>query len=408
MGQACTQKGTVEGPNTELVDGKTEGGAEDAGEANPADLLGTSPESENPVVQLTPQSGALRVDDILADTATPQASSPPPQTSSASSASPEPDSTQKASEQEPEDEEPQDSVWQSLTKLVNDINGKPENRKEDAVSSTPPAEGAANPDDANAGSTDDLLASSNDLLASSDALLASTNAVSSTSLPSLSTAASPERSAAASSPGGVAGPASTTDADALGAELAAIEIPALSSNQPPSTAPKPSNQNAPSGPSSAAASSAASSLAKIEAMTKVMPPQTNKFASPIAAVPAVTEAAQQRAQLVFQDLSRDFGQDAVNKTVEEVAKNALSRDRLQVVLDQSNGVRLTCDQLKSLVDMVTLDAHKKQIIFGRYAQLSDKEKFHEVIVENYTRSTSLRKAIVEELNAALCKDATSV
>jgi len=53
----------------------------------------------------------------------------------------------------------------------------------------------------------------------------------------------------------------------------------------------------------------------------------------------------------------------VNKTVEEVAKNALSRDRLQVVLDQSNGVRLTCDQLKSLVDMVTLDAHKKHM-FG--------------------------------------------
>jgi len=60
-----------------------------------------------------------------------------------------------------------------------------------------------------------------------------------------------------------------------------------------------------------------------------------------------------------------------------------------------------------MMDLCSLDGHKRQIIFHRYSNLIDTDKFVEDVVENFSRSYVLRNSVMTELNDALTnKDVT--
>lgn len=150
-------------------------------------------------------------------------------------------------------------------------------------------------------------------------------------------------------------------------------------------------------------------LDKMEAMIKLVPPAASFVPSQydvsnlmkITSTPDISDAASRRAKSVFQRLDKDLSQEMLNKISEECFKHALSRDRVAVALEQSQAYRLTCAQLRAMVEMVSLDAHKKQVIYARYAQVVDKDHFREEVLNNFTRSNALRGIIMKELSNTL-------
>lgn len=119
--------------------------------------------------------------------------------------------------------------------------------------------------------------------------------------------------------------------------------------------------------------------------------------------PSLTPAADQQAQHLFDQLnpSNDLSEESMRLMAEEAAKLALSRERHEVVLKYSADARLTCAQLRQMLELCSLDAHKKEVIFSRYAQLKDKDNFREEVVNQFTRSTALRAVLMAELNKNL-------
>jgi len=115
----------------------------------------------------------------------------------------------------------------------------------------------------------------------------------------------------------------------------------------------------------------------------------------------LTDEAEQCADLVFKTLDKELSAKALLRMSQDTAKVSLSRDRVAILLEESKGVRLTCSQLKAMIELVSLDTHKKSVIYERYAQLSDKDAFLEQIVHNFTRSNSLRGVVMKDLSSHL-------
>merc|ERR1719215_599917 len=111
--------------------------------------------------------------------------------------------------------------------------------------------------------------------------------------------------------------------------------------------------------------------------------------------------AEQRAEAFFQSLDTDLTPEGLVKLTQETNKVPLSRDRVSILLEHSRGVRLTCSQMKAMIELVSLDSHKKNVMYERYAQLSDKEAFLEEIVHNFTRSNALRGIVIADLSSHL-------
>lgn len=116
------------------------------------------------------------------------------------------------------------------------------------------------------------------------------------------------------------------------------------------------------------------------------------------------DSSQSYARVVFDRLERDLLPDSVAAISDDVAKIPLSKERLELLLRSTRDFRLTCDQLKTLVGMVSLDSHKKDIICERYVQVIDKEGFIEIVLDNFSRSASLKRKLLIELNAKLRKE----
>lgn len=133
----------------------------------------------------------------------------------------------------------------------------------------------------------------------------------------------------------------------------------------------------------------------------------NSFSSTISSVTTLnpkmvlSEAAEASALVVFQSLVSDLSAQDLLRITQDTCKVHLSRDRVGVLLEQSQGARMTCSQLKAMIELVSLDSHKKTVIYERYAQLVDKESFLEEIVQNFTRSNSLRGMVVADLSSHL-------
>lgn len=121
----------------------------------------------------------------------------------------------------------------------------------------------------------------------------------------------------------------------------------------------------------------------------------------LAPILELTDEAEHRANLLFQRLRKDLSPEGMLKMTQDTSKLALSRDRVAIMLERSKGYRLTCSQMKVMMESVSLDTHKKNVIYERYAQLSDKHCFVEEIVHNFTRSSSLRGVVMKDLSKHL-------
>jgi len=248
-----------------------------------------------------------------------------------------------------DDPEHQDSVWDALTKLVSDIDVK-----------------------------------------DGDGIIPKTQS----NVPSA--VSSPMRGTAAADSG-----AST---DQPGAELERLRAQAQGNNVAALSIESVLENNA------VASSHKSDALSKIEAMSKFQPPTAawspSKYdvSDLMRGTTAISSSSEQHARKVFQSLKKDFTEAAFAQMVAEVGKNALSRDKLAVLLEASEGVRLTCSQLQKMVELCSLDAHKKAVIYQRYAQISNKDKFAEEVLNNFTRSNSLRSTIMKELDDKLIND----
>jgi hypothetical protein len=247
------------------------------------------------------------------------------------------------------DPEHQDSVWDALTKLVSDIDVK-----------------------------------------DGDGIIPKTES----NVPSA--VSSPMRVTAAADSG-----AST---DQPGAQLERLRAPAQGNNVAALSIESVLENNA------VASSHKSDALSKIEAMSKFQPPPAawspSKYdvSDLMRGTTAISSSSEQHARKVFQSLKKDFTEAAFAQMVAEVGKNALSRDKLAVLLEASQGVRLTCSQLQKMVELCSLDAHKKAVIYQRYAQISNKDKFTDEVLNNFTRSNSLRSTIMKELDDKLIND----
>jgi hypothetical protein len=261
-----------------------------------------------------------------------------------------------------DDPEHQDSVWDALTKLVSDIDVK------DGDGIIPKTE---------------------------------SNVPSAVSSPMRVTAAA-DSGASTDQPGAQL---ERLRAPAQGNNVAALSIESVLENNAVATTVQPKMHKADADDSQQAHKSDA--LSKIEAMSKFQPPPAawspSKYdvSDLMRGTTAISSSSEQHARKVFQSLKKDFTEAAFAQMVAEVGKNALSRDKLAVLLEASQGVRLTCSQLQKMVELCSLDAHKKAVIYQRYAQISNKDKFADEVLNNFTRSNSLRSTIMKELDESL-------
>jgi len=342
-----------------------------------------APDSDDPLVRLSSGRsqegdrgygvGALDVDDsnrkvFKMDSASSSASSAAGSSSAAAgSASPK-------KEVAAAEGEPQDSVWDALTKLTS------------------------------AGSVvqeDNVLASPSD-------------------------EANPETATASVSPRGPK--AAAASEDELSNELANLEIPSLANlgkSSASSSSAQPETEVATSGSldnsktkEQPAVAHQSDALDKIEAMrqnnpvvasnlrvsaydvSEMMPNSDKKI--------LLADAAERKANIAFQRLNKELTQDALDTMTDGMAKFPLSKDRLTVVLEESQGARLTCAQLRTMIEMVSLDNHKKQVICERYAQVSDKDRFLEEVLNNFTRSQALKAMLMKDLSKSLIEDKGNV
>jgi hypothetical protein len=83
----------------------------------------------------------------------------------------------------------------------------------------------------------------------------------------------------------------------------------------------------------------------------------------------------------FDDLNFDIldephlSQADLTKMAHAVENADTSKERVAVVLARSEGINLTCAQLREMVGMCSSLPHKKHLIRQRYAQLVDKDNF---------------------------------
>lgn len=139
---------------------------------------------------------------------------------------------------------------------------------------------------------------------------------------------------------------------------------------------------------------------KKEELPKKEPPKSVSAIAP----GELSPEAEKRAQVIASKLSGDLGQDILDSCAEESGQLPLSKDRVKLLLERTEGFRMTCKQLDSLVRMVTLDAHKEQLISLRYAHLTDKENFRETVVAQFSLSKSMRDNLTKKLTKTLTED----
>lgn len=118
----------------------------------------------------------------------------------------------------------------------------------------------------------------------------------------------------------------------------------------------------------------------------------------------LSREAERRAQELAEKLIGDMSEEDISRLSDEAAKHALSRERLNIVMEGTEGLRMTCAQLDNLVRLVTLDAHKEQVILARYAHLTDKPSFKEVVVAQFSLSKSMRENLLAKLMKSLTQD----
>ena len=112
-----------------------------------------------------------------------------------------------------------------------------------------------------------------------------------------------------------------------------------------------------------------------------------------------------RAEAILATLHETLVEEQIHAMREEARMVALSKEKLAVVLRCSEGKRLTCKQMWVLCGCVALENHKEAVILSRYAHLTDRENFREVVLEQFTRSEALRSKLMRRVKSKLVEEA---
>eukprot|EP00403_Amphidinium_massartii_P008641 CAMPEP_0178414038 /NCGR_PEP_ID=MMETSP0689_2-20121128/22832_1 /TAXON_ID=160604 /ORGANISM="Amphidinium massartii, Strain CS-259" /LENGTH=179 /DNA_ID=CAMNT_0020035319 /DNA_START=40 /DNA_END=580 /DNA_ORIENTATION=+ len=113
------------------------------------------------------------------------------------------------------------------------------------------------------------------------------------------------------------------------------------------------------------------------------------------------------AERVRCTLSSSLGDDDMQAITAEVQQVGLSKERVKTVIERTNEKQLTCAQLQDLLKLLSLEAHRKQVIFLRYPHLVDRQAFNETILQQFTKSEALKKIVWRELVDHLCSQASN-
>lgn len=113
------------------------------------------------------------------------------------------------------------------------------------------------------------------------------------------------------------------------------------------------------------------------------------------------QVANHRAAMIFKSLKEDFSEADLKALTDQLATVPLSRERVQVILDQTQNKRVTCEIFLEILRLVALDSHKETILYERYAHLVNREEFDEKVLSKIKRSTSgqgiMKKKLVKSL-----------
>lgn len=113
------------------------------------------------------------------------------------------------------------------------------------------------------------------------------------------------------------------------------------------------------------------------------------------------ERAKLNAEVTFRILRDDWDDKAMEELKIEIGKLALSRERVVVVLQNTQDKRLNCEQLNELLKTVALEAHKEQVLLERYAHLTDKSNFENDVINAFSLSKSVRGSVMKKLTKFL-------
>lgn len=113
--------------------------------------------------------------------------------------------------------------------------------------------------------------------------------------------------------------------------------------------------------------------------------------------------AKLRAEATFNGLREDYSDEQFQKLKEVVGSIPLSKERTRVILEDTEGHRLTCEQLSVILRLLAMDSLKEQVLIARYAHLVDKDSFRTAVVNQVTRSESMQASLVRKLTTKLAQ-----